>query len=145
MARTSGDEADRGRPSGVHPRRHPPLPPSAPPPPADGASALTRTAREAAQLVSLPVTIAQQAVPRPSSLAYYAGLGVMAALGVLEWPVAGVIAIGYAVASGCRRGPGGCRGAGPPRGVPGIRLAIAGRAHPTVATVPRGRGSSPNG
>lgn len=34
-------------------------------------------------------------VPPPDRLAYFAGLGLLAALGVVEWPVAAVIGAGH--------------------------------------------------
>jgi uncharacterized membrane protein (DUF4010 family) len=38
------------------------------------------------------------AVPTPDKLAYYAGLGALAAFGVLEWPIAGAIVAGHLLA-----------------------------------------------
>lgn len=44
--------------------------------------------------VHVPV-VGDMAVPPPDKLAYYAGVGVLAAFGVLEWPVAGAIVAGH--------------------------------------------------
>lgn len=38
------------------------------------------------------------AVPTPDKLTYYAGLGALAAFGVLEWPIAGAIVAGHLLA-----------------------------------------------
>ncbi|WP_329105745.1 hypothetical protein OG792_33475 [Micromonospora sp. NBC_01699] len=50
------------------------------------------------------------AVPPPDKLAYYAGLGLLAALQVIEWPLALVITAGHVIAdqhfSGLARGLG---------------------------------------
>ena len=40
--------------------------------------------------------------PTRGSLAWYAGIGTMAALGTVEWPVAAVIAAGHFVAENSR-------------------------------------------
>jgi hypothetical protein len=37
-------------------------------------------------------------LPAPQHLAFYAGLGILAALGVIEWGVAAVLAIGHFLA-----------------------------------------------
>jgi hypothetical protein len=37
-------------------------------------------------------------LPPPGRLAYYTGLGALAALGVMDWPVAAAIGVGVAVA-----------------------------------------------
>ena len=42
--------------------------------------------------------VGQVAVPPPDKLAYYAGLGVLAALQVIEWPLALVITAGHLLA-----------------------------------------------
>ena len=38
-------------------------------------------------------------IPHPEVLAYCGGLAVLAALDIIEWPVAGVIAVGHILAS----------------------------------------------
>jgi len=38
-------------------------------------------------------------IPHPEELAYCGGLAVLAALDIIEWPVAGVIAVGHILAS----------------------------------------------
>jgi hypothetical protein len=69
----------------------------------------TRTAisqREAVQkiregetfFVDLPV-LGRTEIPRPEQLAYYGGLGILAAFELLDWPVALVIAAGHLLAS----------------------------------------------
>ena len=60
--------------------------------------------------VELPM-LGEVAVPPPDKVVYYAGLGVLAALQVIEWPIAVVITAGHLLAdqhfSGLVRG---CRG-----------------------------------
>jgi hypothetical protein len=48
--------------------------------------------------VNLPV-IGQLDIPRPEQLAYYGGLAALAALELIDWPVALVIAAGHVLAS----------------------------------------------
>ncbi|MGV9210457.1 hypothetical protein ACTFTM_01185 [Micromonospora sp. RB23] len=59
--------------------------------------------------VELPM-LGEVAVPPPDKIAYYAGLGVLAALQVIEWPLALVITAGHVLAdqhfSGLVRGLG---------------------------------------
>ncbi|MET8281361.1 hypothetical protein [Micromonospora sp. NPDC005174] len=59
--------------------------------------------------VALPM-LGEVAVPPPDKVAYYAGLGVLAALQVIEWPLALVITAGHVLAdqhfSGLVRGVG---------------------------------------
>ncbi|GAA0537271.1 hypothetical protein GCM10011581_44010 [Saccharopolyspora subtropica] len=43
------------------------------------------------------VSTARRYLPPPDQLTYYAGLGLVAALGVIEWPVAAAIGIGTAM------------------------------------------------
>ncbi|SCF43753.1 hypothetical protein [Micromonospora mirobrigensis] len=47
--------------------------------------------------VAVPV-LGEVAVPPPDKIAYYAGLGVLAALQVIEWPMALVISAGHILA-----------------------------------------------
>ncbi|ACC39199.1 conserved hypothetical protein [Mycobacterium marinum M] len=49
-------------------------------------------------VVNLPF-VGQVEVPRPEQLAYYGGLAALAALELIEWPVAVVIAAGHVMAS----------------------------------------------
>jgi hypothetical protein len=49
-------------------------------------------------VVDLPV-LGQVQLPRPEQLAYYAGIGLLVALEVLDWPTAVVIAAGHALAT----------------------------------------------
>ncbi|ORV52572.1 hypothetical protein AWC05_24125 [Mycobacterium florentinum] len=48
--------------------------------------------------VRLPV-VGQTEIPRPEQLAYYGGLAALAALELIDWPVALVIAAGHLLAS----------------------------------------------
>lgn len=48
--------------------------------------------------VNLPV-VGQLTIPRPEQLAYYGGLAALAALELIDWPVALVIATGHVLAS----------------------------------------------
>ena len=48
--------------------------------------------------VTLPV-LGQVEIPRPEQLAYYGGLAALAALELIDWPVALVIAAGHVLAS----------------------------------------------
>jgi hypothetical protein len=47
--------------------------------------------------VHVPV-VGDVAVPPPDKMTYYVGLGALAALGVLDWPVAGAIVAGHLLA-----------------------------------------------
>lgn len=49
------------------------------------------------KVVTLPVTAAQRILPSAGGLPLYMGLGALGIAGVLEWPVAAGIGIGYAV------------------------------------------------
>jgi hypothetical protein len=49
-------------------------------------------------VVNLPV-LGQLEIPRPEQLAYYGGLAALAALELIDWPVAVVIATGHLLAS----------------------------------------------
>ncbi len=51
--------------------------------------------------INLPV-IGQVEIPRPEALAYYGGLAALAALELIDWPVAVVIAAGHLLASNHR-------------------------------------------
>jgi hypothetical protein len=48
--------------------------------------------------LNLPL-IGQVEIPRPEALAYYGGLAALAALELIDWPVAVVIAAGHLLAS----------------------------------------------
>jgi len=70
----------------------------------------SRAADPLRQVITFPVnatrTVLEDVVStarRPDALLYYGGLAGLAALGVLEWPVAAVTGLGVAVASGARR------------------------------------------
>jgi hypothetical protein len=47
--------------------------------------------------IEVPV-LGEVGVPPPDKVAYYAGLGVLAAVGVIEWPLALVITAGHVLA-----------------------------------------------
>lgn len=49
-------------------------------------------------VLNLPV-VGQTEIPRPEQLAYYGGLAALAALELIDWPVALVIAAGHVLAS----------------------------------------------
>jgi len=49
------------------------------------------------KVVTLPVTAAQRILPAAGGLPLYMGLGALGIVGVLEWPVAAGIGVGYAV------------------------------------------------
>src|SRR3954466_1244972 len=74
---------------------------------ADAAAGLTRSG---GHLAGLPVAVARTVVDdvastarRPDAVIYWGGLAGLAALGVLEWPVAAALGVGVAVAGGRRR------------------------------------------
>lgn len=48
--------------------------------------------------VQLPV-VGRVRIPRPDQLAYYAGLAALAAIEIIDWPVALIIATGHALVS----------------------------------------------
>lgn len=52
-----------------------------------------------ASSVKIPVLDTRVSKPARGTVAWYAGLGVMTALEVIEWPVALVIAAGHAIAT----------------------------------------------
>ena len=67
-------------------------------------SALTRNltgthemVRAYGRRVEVPL-VGELAVPPPDKVAYYAGLGLLAALQVIEWPIALVITAGHVLA-----------------------------------------------
>ncbi|SPM33138.1 hypothetical protein W7S_23280 [Mycobacterium rhizamassiliense] len=49
-------------------------------------------------ILNLPI-VGQTEIPRPEQLAYYGGLAALAALELIDWPVALVIAAGHVLAS----------------------------------------------
>ncbi|MDV2474959.1 hypothetical protein F8M49_05105 [Rhodococcus zopfii] len=48
--------------------------------------------------VSLPI-VGRVGIPRPEHLAFYAALGALAALEIIEWPVAVIVAAGHVMAA----------------------------------------------
>ena len=59
--------------------------------------AVKRVREAQAFSVNLPV-IGRLRIPPPEHLAYYGALGVMAAVEIIDWPIALVIAAGHALA-----------------------------------------------
>jgi hypothetical protein len=64
---------------------------------------LDRVASAAGSVVMAPVAVARKVLPAKGGLPLYLGLGALGAAGVLEWPVALGVGIGYAVLR--RHGP----------------------------------------
>lgn len=52
--------------------------------------------------MKIPVLDLELKRPTRSSVAWYAGVGTMSALGVVEWPVAAIIAAGHFVSENSR-------------------------------------------
>ncbi|AJE39208.1 hypothetical protein CP978_03965 [Streptomyces nodosus] len=64
---------------------------------------LAQAADLVVEVASLPMNTARRLLPAKGGLPLYAGLGALAVLGALEWPVAMGVGIGYAVLR--HRGP----------------------------------------
>ncbi|MFG1935252.1 hypothetical protein ACGFK1_32085 [Mycobacterium sp. NPDC048908] len=58
--------------------------------------AVKRITEAEAFSVNLPV-VGRMRIPRPEHLAYYGALGVLAAVEILDWPIALAIAAGHAL------------------------------------------------
>lgn len=58
---------------------------------------LDRAASAAEQAVMMPIRTAQRVLPAKGGLPIYLGMGALGVAGILEWPVAVGIGIGYAV------------------------------------------------
>ncbi|MER5184454.1 hypothetical protein ABT009_40095 [Streptomyces sp. NPDC002896] len=56
-----------------------------------------RAASAVAKVAAMPVTAVQRVLPAKGGLPLFLGLGTLGLVGVLEWPVAAGIGIGYAV------------------------------------------------
>lgn len=76
----------------------------------DVSTAGSATANSVRQIIMMPATVVRQVADdvastarRPDAVVYVGGLLGLAALGVLEWPVAAVAGVGVAVANGVRR------------------------------------------
>lgn len=72
---------------------------AAPRPPADsgrGHAAARKVHAKEHVTVSLPV-VGAVGLPHPQQLAYLAGIGVLAALEIIEWPAALALAVGHAL------------------------------------------------
>ncbi|MEV6291582.1 hypothetical protein ACWET9_38730 [Streptomyces sp. NPDC004059] len=59
--------------------------------------ALGEAATRVVTAATVPVATARRLLPAKDGLPLYAGLGVLAVVGALEWPVAAGVGIGYAV------------------------------------------------
>lgn len=66
--------------------------------PRAGERAAAKVLDEHTLLVTLPDNIGTIRLPEPKRLAFYGGLTVLAAFGVVEWPVAVVLGIGHLLA-----------------------------------------------
>lgn len=60
--------------------------------------AVAKIQESKAFVMNVPV-VGQVTIPRPEQLAYYGGLAALAALELIDWPVALVIATGHILAS----------------------------------------------
>jgi hypothetical protein len=76
----------------------------------DAVGAGAGLARSVGHVITLPITVARAVVDdvastarRPDAVVYWGGLAGLAALGVLEWPVAAAVGVGVAVAGGRQR------------------------------------------
>jgi hypothetical protein len=69
-----------------------------PPPPNVGERAAAEVLEKHTTTVTLPDGLGVVRIPEPSRLAYYAGLGLLAAFGILDWPVAAALGIGHLLA-----------------------------------------------
>ncbi|MFI0817826.1 hypothetical protein ACH4TX_15165 [Streptomyces sp. NPDC021098] len=56
-----------------------------------------RAAKSAANMALMPIAAARRVLPAKGGLPLYAGLGVLGAAEVIEWPVAVGVGVGYAV------------------------------------------------
>jgi membrane protein required for beta-lactamase induction len=52
-------------------------------------------AQRTSEFYASPPRSVRLAVPAPEHLAFYAGIGAMAVLGIMEWPVAAALVVGY--------------------------------------------------
>jgi hypothetical protein len=68
------------------------------PPPVSHRGAVERVRNAETFAVTLPV-IGRVRVPRPEQLAYYGALAGLAALEIIDWPIAVAIGAGHALAS----------------------------------------------
>jgi hypothetical protein len=66
------------------------------------AGAATRSSAGPANGVRVPLLAIRLGKPDRGSLAWYAGLGVMGALEVIDWPVAVVVGVSHALATHAR-------------------------------------------
>lgn len=61
-----------------------------------GRAAAERAGRHDTVAVDLPL-FGQVKLPRPQDVAYYAGIGALTALELIEWPAAVALAVGHAL------------------------------------------------
>jgi hypothetical protein len=66
--------------------------------PASHRSAVERVRAAESFVVALPV-VGRVRIPRPDQLAYFGGLAALAALEIIDWPVALIIASGHVLAN----------------------------------------------
>jgi len=52
----------------------------------------------AAGIVTTPIAVARQVLPAKGGMPLYAGLGALAVVGIIDWPVAAAAGAGYALA-----------------------------------------------
>jgi hypothetical protein len=64
----------------------------------DGLLAARRVIERNSLRVSLPGRTGTLTLPPPRLLAFYGGLATVAAFGLIDWPVAGVLALGHLLA-----------------------------------------------
>jgi hypothetical protein len=81
-------ESDAGRPAHGPSRRTQP--------PVQGAAAAGRVNRQEHLVVELP-RLGEVHLPQPQDLAYYAGVGLLVAFELLDWPAALALGIGHAL------------------------------------------------
>ncbi|MBV9857691.1 MAG: hypothetical protein JOY82_24735, partial [Streptosporangiaceae bacterium] len=63
-----------------------------------GQSQVDKVLSTAADAMRVPVDIARQVLPGRGGLPVYAGLGALAVIGLIDWPVAAAAGAGYALA-----------------------------------------------
>ncbi|MFD0654065.1 hypothetical protein ACFQ2Y_41790 [Streptomyces malaysiensis subsp. malaysiensis] len=64
-----------------------------------------RVAMATANVAAVPIRTARRVLPAKGGLPLYLGLGAMGLAGVLEWPIAVGVGVGYAVLRNPRRAP----------------------------------------
>ena len=64
-----------------------------------GRTAAVRAIKQNSLHLSLPLGVGDVTLPPAPHLAWYGGIAVVAALGLIEWPVAVVLAVGHVLAA----------------------------------------------